>query len=342
MELVQLDSISLPVIIFIITVTLSELIHVFTLRYAALILIGYSILCICVPAFCLVLPIFVYDTLSIKRYPLLIVLTISFITGIISLASHQIVFTLLMTLIAVILFWRSDTAAHLKKLLTEQRDQAEEFNLLLAAKNRSILEQQDNEIYMATLKERNRIAREIHDNVGHSLTRSLLQIGALKVINKDDNLRESIDSIHDTLSSAMTSIRSSVHNLHDTTIHLKNMVNECIAPLLEKFDVHLEYSVSEYAPKNIKLCLIGIVKESVSNIVKHSNGDTVSVVLREHPAFYQLIIKDNGRSCTQIRETGMGLSGMRERAENAGGIFSASASEEGFRIFVSIPKNNKE
>ena len=45
---------------------------------------------------------------------------------------------------------------------------------------------QDYEIYLATLKERNRIAREIHDNVGHMLTRSILQLGALSVINKDE------------------------------------------------------------------------------------------------------------------------------------------------------------
>lgn len=47
---------------------------------------------------------------------------------------------------------------------------------------------QDYEIYLATLKERNRIAREIHDNVGHMLTRSILQLGALSVINKDETV----------------------------------------------------------------------------------------------------------------------------------------------------------
>ena len=46
---------------------------------------------------------------------------------------------------------------------------------MLTQKNKDLLEKQDYEIHVATLKERNRIAREIHDNVGHMLSRSLLQ-----------------------------------------------------------------------------------------------------------------------------------------------------------------------
>ena len=58
---------------------------------------------------------------------------------------------------------------------------------------------QDYEIYLATLKERNRIAREIHDNVGHMLTRSILQLGALSVINKDETVGEAINDLSGTL-----------------------------------------------------------------------------------------------------------------------------------------------
>ena len=54
------------------------------------------------------------------------------------------------------------------------RDDSEEHTLLLSEKNKALLEKQDYEIYAATLRERNRIAREIHDNVGHVLSRSIL------------------------------------------------------------------------------------------------------------------------------------------------------------------------
>ena len=59
---------------------------------------------------------------------------------------------------------------------------------MLQEKNKNLMEKQDYEIYLATLRERNRIAREIHDNVGHMLSRSILQMGALITIHKEEPL----------------------------------------------------------------------------------------------------------------------------------------------------------
>ena len=61
--------------------------------------------------------------------------------------------------------------------------------------------------------ERNRIAREIHDNVGHMLTRAIMLTGAIKVVNKNKSLCPSIDNLEECLSTAMNNIRESVHNL---------------------------------------------------------------------------------------------------------------------------------
>ena len=88
-------------------------------------------------------------------------------------------------------------------------------------KNRMLVEKQDYEIYAATLKERNRIAREIHDNVGHLLSRSILITGAAKALNASDTLSPVLDNLDHSLNQAMTSIRSSVHDLHDESLNLK-------------------------------------------------------------------------------------------------------------------------
>ena len=261
-----------------------------------------------------------------------------FLLSVPSLSALQIAFVLVGAGLAVLLQYRTSNAETLQKRLTMQRDESEEVRILLSEKNKNLIDKQDSEIYMATLKERNRIAREIHDNVGHSLTRSILQIGALQIMNKDEDLNESISSIKDTLNDAMKNIRSSVHDLHDTTINLRFLIEECLVPLRERFSVKLDYSIGDSTHVNIKLCILGIVKEAVSNIVKHSSGDSVSITVHEHPAFYQLIVTDNGCCPDGIRNTGMGLASMKERAENAGGIFTVRASENEFRIFVSIPK----
>ncbi|MGC7323280.1 histidine kinase dimerization/phosphoacceptor domain-containing protein, partial [Mycobacteroides abscessus subsp. massiliense] len=65
-----------------------------------------------------------------------------------------------------------------------------------------------------------RIAREIHDSVGHLLSSSLLQVGALLAVNKNEKTRGNLVALKETLTNAMNSIRSSVHDLYDESIDL--------------------------------------------------------------------------------------------------------------------------
>ena len=218
----------------------------------------------------------------------------------------------------------------------QTRDDSVELNLLLKEKNQVLLEKQDYEIYTATLKERNRIAREIHDNVGHMLSRSILLTGAIRTVNKDTALTLSLEQLETTLSSAMTSVRESVHDLHNDSIHLK----EALTSLIEAFTfcpVSFEYDMGFEAPKAVKYCLIAIVKEALNNVMRHSNAKKVHITLREHPALYQLIIEDNGTLQPTYAEDGLGLLNMKERIATLNGQIQIQT-ENGFRIFITIPK----
>ena len=227
---------------------------------------------------------------------------------------------------------------HRKELLLTEKFDAVRYDAQQSQRLKNeIANNVDMQIRNATLSERNRIAREIHDNVGHMLTRSLLQSGALLVINKDEELREPLESLKSTLDSAMTSIRESVHDLHDDSIDLKKVIEDSIKTVDSRFTVTLDCDVSEYMAGNVKLCMIGVIKEGLSNAVKHSAGDKISIIVREHPAFYQLMLEDNG-SCSEIKESGIGLKNMRDRVEALKGRISFTPSAEGFKIFVSIPK----
>ncbi len=334
-----MDGLTRPVLIILAAVILSELTHILPAKYAFLPIALSGAAALFFPYMTMTFSLFVYDALRLKKIPVLVLHLIAFAIAAPSFSPLNIAGIIISLCFCVLLYFRTSSTITLQKKLTEQRDKSEEIKNLMMEKNRSLLEKQDSEIYMATLKERNRIAREIHDNVGHSLTRSLLQVGALQILNKDENLKESIDSIKSTLDSAMTNIRKSVYDLHSTTVDLKKLTEECLSHLRERFDVNLDYSISESTHTNIKLCLLGITKEAISNIIKHSTGDKVSIILREHPGFYQLVISDNGRNSGVIHNTGMGISSMRERAENAGGIFNATSSANEFRIFATIPKS---
>ena len=90
-------------------------------------------------------------------------------------------------------------------------------------------------------------------------------------------------------------------------------------------------------PRNVKYCLISTVKEAVSNVIKHSNADKVTLLLREHPGFYQLCMEDNGTDISKSMDSGIGLENMRERVEALNGTLRIST-EKGFQIFITIPK----
>ena len=231
------------------------------------------------------------------------------------------------------------------------RDDSEEHTLLLSEKNKALLEKQDYETYAATLRERNRIAREIHDNVGHVLSRSILMTAACKTINKDEALAPLLENLEASLNDAMNSIRSSVHDLHDDAVDLE----DAIKGLVKDFTfcpIALTYDMSRQVPREVKYSLISITKEGLSNVMRHSNADSVNILLREHPALYQLCIEDNGTSGNEIPDIqtesdsdkmnnisdGMGLSNIRDRVKSLGGTVQITQ-EKGFRIFVTIPKS---
>lgn len=234
----------------------------------------------------------------------------------------------------------------LERELRLLRDSSTEYQLLLQQKNKNLIEKQDHEIHIATLKERNRIAREIHDNVGHMLSRSILQSGALSAINQQENMRKPLMDLTGTLSLAMDSVRESVHGLRDDSIDLESAISE-LAAGISGYQASLTYDMGRFVPAPVKYCFISIVKEALSNIARHSNATEVSIVLREHPSLYQLTVKDNGTDAAKkngaglttanLENPGMGIANMRERVKNLNGIFSIST-EGGFQIFVSIPR----
>ena len=244
-------------------------------------------------------------------------------------------------LIAFLLAQQSSELEILKETLRRTQDDSTERDILLTEKNRTLLEKQDYEIYTATLKERNRIAREIHDNVGHLLSRSILLTGAAKAVNHDEGLSQTLDSLDKTLNSAMDNIRTSVHDLRDESVNL----DEAVRSLIKDFTfcpVSYLYDAGHIVPKDVKYSFISITKEALSNIMRHSNASKASVTIREHPALYQLCIEDNG---TKVKKpgnsgSGMGLSNMRERTAKLKGnihIFT----ENGFKILITIPKRRQ-
>lgn len=235
--------------------------------------------------------------------------------------------------------WNTSKIEDLQQSLKTTKDDQTEITYLLKDRNKSLLEKQNYEIYAATLRERNRIAREIHDNVGHLLTRTILITGAIKAINKQENLNSSIESLDEALNIAMSTIRESVHDLHNDSINL----NEALTTLIDEFTfcpVEFYFNCCSKIPKEVSFSFIAIVKEALSNIIKHSNADNVKITVREHPGLYQLIVEDNGKcSPANIETDGIGLINIRDRVNHLYGNLYIHR-DDGFKIFITVPKKN--
>lgn len=209
-----------------------------------------------------------------------------------------------------------------------------------------IMKNADNEVYMARLKERNRIAREIHDNVGHMITRVIVQMQAIKIINKDEKVAGQLDSVSETLDLAMTGIRKSVHELHDDSIDVSIAINDIIKTLPDKFDVDVNTSIESPADNATKSTILGIIKEAVTNISKYSSGDKVSIEVIENNTFWRIRIKDNGPNPERdylltgdyMSSGGLGLKNIASRASALGGRASVRSGADGFEVIATLPR----
>ena len=259
------------------------------------------------------------------------------------------VMVLLLSLLAAYLAFNTYRRDHVERTLREKYDDAR-FDSLNAQKLREeAMKNADNEVYMATLKERNRIAREIHDNVGHMITRVIVQMQAIRIINKDPALGEQLDSVAQTLDLAMTSMRKSVHELHDDSIDLSIGINEITSTLDRRFDVTVNTVIDSPADNALKNAVLGIIKEAVTNISKHSSGDKVLIEVVENVSFWRVKIFDNGSN--EVREYdlngsgsadgGIGLNNIASRAKSVGGRASVMSDKNGFTVMVTIPKKGE-
>ena len=315
-------------------VAVSSLCSYFENKLQSIFCVSYVVLCLIIPGFVVFLPLIVYDCAGRPIWPLrfcwLAALPACLLLGV----AHIMIAVPLFSGVAFLLQYRTTTQTRTQEDLFALVDDAKEQSESLERKNRDLMEKQDYEVRLATLAERNRIAREIHDNVGHLLTRSLLQIGALHVTYADEEkLVDELSMVKSTLSDAMDSVRSSVHNLHDESVDLKNRL-QAMVDSFEFCPVKLRFDAGEL-PADIKYCFAAIVREALSNIARHSNASEAVVTVTEHPAFCQLTISDNG-TAKAGGSAGIGLQNMADRVDALGGVFRTDR-DKGFRIFISVP-----
>jgi two-component system sensor histidine kinase UhpB len=219
-------------------------------------------------------------------------------------------------------------------------------NLRLALLKRIVQSQED---------ERKRIARDIHDHIGQQITALRLKLHAfaekykkseenaelLEQINEIQAVAEKIDSEVDFLA---WELRPSVVDNLGLSAALKIFVQEWSAHFktpAEFYDVG--FDGQRLLPK-VEINLYRIAQEALNNIAKHAAATNVSVLLEKRGDTVLLIIEDDGVGFDTSKEAvltgedrGMGLIGMKERAELIGGINLVSSKGNGTTVFVRVP-----
>ena len=263
-----------------------------------------------------------------------------------ALTTRTLLLTAILSVAATLLSLRTAQLEREQERMRRTRDKLQERALALEARNRDLADRQDYEVELATLAERARIAREIHDNVGHQLTRASLQAEALRVVHADEpGVTADFADVKRTIDKALQLVRTSVHALNDNAVDLSVQLERTVEGTRSDGGPQIELEVmAEHAPANVANCFAAVLREALSNTMRHACAQTVTVRCMEHPSFYQLIVTDDGVGEVQAsgRGTaeGMGLASMRERIEALGGTFTAGprAGAGGWRVFATVPK----
>lgn len=200
---------------------------------------------------------------------------------------------------------------------------------------------------LAMTQERNRLAREIHDSLGHTLTIVNVQIEAAKVVMSSEPERalDALNKAQELARKGLTQVRESVASLRESPVSNRPL-SEAIRPLVQEAQstgIVTEFKVvgkPQTLENKVALALYRAAQEGLTNVCKHARASRVDVLLDFQPSQVRLEVKDNGVGATETTG-GFGLLGIRERMQLLGGELEIrTGAGKGFRLMASVPVLN--
>ncbi len=214
--------------------------------------------------------------------------------------------------------------------------------------NRKLKEAYDELAEVTALQERQRIAREIHDTAGHSITTVIMQTEAAKLIVERDpeEAKRRIIAANLQAKNALEELRQSVHVLAGEAAEesLKDSFDRVIRESTDGTDVVIRSDVADIVcSSEKKRFLTNTLKEGIANGLRHGHATAFYVELCERDGQISFLLSDNGAgSDVEKMKSGFGLSGMYGGTERFGGKMEiSSASGEGLEIRISIPAEGR-
>jgi signal transduction histidine kinase len=226
--------------------------------------------------------------------------------------------------------------ARLAGRLAEGQEQAERLLLELE-------QTRDAQARAAVLAERQRLAREMHDVLAHSLSGLALQLEGARLRaagHGDPDLVDSLERAHQLARTGIDEARRAIGMLRDDELPGP----ERLPGLIEEFerDAGIPASItiageSRALGSDARLTLFRTAQEALTNIRKHASPQRVELRLTYESAGTRLSVEDFGEPSAAADGNGYGLTGMRERAELLGGTLAAEPTGAGFRVELWVP-----
>jgi len=213
------------------------------------------------------------------------------------------------------------------------------------------------ELRAAALAERQRLAREMHDVLAHSLSGLVVQLEGARMLAAaapgDARLPEAVDRAHQLAKSGLAEARQAIGMLRDADDQLPgpDRLSELASDFTTDTGVPCRFTMSgeqrDLSPA-VRLALYRVAQEALTNVRKHArNPKQAEVRLDYQPGTVTLTVEDSVRQPVRVGAqhtpqdstpgSGYGLTGMRERAGLLGGVLEAGLTDTGFRVRLRVP-----
>jgi two-component system NarL family sensor kinase len=202
-------------------------------------------------------------------------------------------------------------------------------------------------------EERRRVARDLHDSTGQTLTALKISVALLQRKLGDDNeIAEELSEIERLTESALREIRTTSYLLHPPLLDEAGFASAAkwyIEGFAQRSGMRVRADFGQEAerlPSTIEIALFRVLQESLTNVHRHAGTSEVDVSFWREPQARILEVRDYGRGIpkrlmtrlgTPVRDSGVGLAGMRERLNEIRGGLEIEQADPGTRVRAIVP-----
>lgn len=231
------------------------------------------------------------------------------------------------------------------KRLVEGQQRLKQLMDVIEEKNVALTQYAQQVEQITLLEERNRMARELHDSIGHSLVTVVLGIDvAISLIDQQPKIvKDRLVELREYTGKALDEIRNNIHHIVPQTEEV--LLSISLKQLATEFSTHtgkmIDFAVhgDEYRlPLQKRLVLLRCLQESLTNAVRHGRADSIKVELYFVDTEIQLKVTDNGMGIGKI-EYGFGLQAMKDRVSILqGSLMVESNPRQGTVVLCTLPR----